>query len=92
MKRLAVLAVLGLFLGLALSILVTGYRDDSGDTDLSWRGSSYNRQMTACLERYADVARVYDFDKMSDRTDEQLSEITGVNDVIVGSCRRESGR
>jgi len=80
--------------GIGLVVLVAlctlwvadGFRNDNVDN--SWRPSAYNRQVTDCLEQYGDVARVYDFDKMSDRTNEQLSEITGVNADIIAKCRR----
>lgn len=62
--------------------------DPNDNVDNSWRPSAYNQEVTKCLEQYADVARVYDFDKMSDRTNEQLSEITGVNADIIAKCRR----
>ena len=66
--------------------IADGFRNDNVDN--SWRPSAYNRQVTDCLEQYGKVARVYDFDKMSDRTNEQLSEITGVDKGIIAKCRR----
>lgn len=66
--------------------IADGFRNDNVDN--SWRPSAYNREVTKCLEQYGDVARVYDFDKMSDRTNEQLSEITGVDKGIIAKCRR----
>lgn len=81
-----------LFFGVLLITVITanwivdGFREDNVDN--SWRPSAYNRQVTNCLEQYGKVARVYDFDKMSDRTNEQLSEITGVDKGIIAKCRR----
>jgi hypothetical protein len=81
-----------LFFGVLLITVVAanwvldGFREDNVDN--SWRPSAYNRQVTNCLEQYGKVARVYDFDKMSDRTNEQLSEITGVDKGIIAKCRR----
>jgi len=79
---------IGLVVLVALSVLwvADGFKNDSVDN--SWRPSAYNRQVTDCLEQYGKVARVYDFDKMSDRTNEQLSEITGVDKGIIAKCRR----
>lgn len=81
-------AGIGLVILVALSALwvADGFKNDSVDN--SWRPSAYNRQVTDCLEQYGKVARVYDFDKMSDRTNEQLSEITGVDKGIIAKCRR----
>lgn len=81
------IAVAGVAL-VALSALwiADGFRNDNVDN--SWRPSAYNREVTNCLEQYGKVARVYDFDKMSDRTNEQLSEITGISAGIIGKCRR----
>ena len=81
-------AGIGLVVLVALSVLwvADGFKNDSVDN--SWRPSAYNRQVTDCLEQYGKVARVYDFDKMSDRTNEQLSEITGVDKGIIAKCRR----
>jgi len=83
MKLIGVLLVM-VFVG----VLVLQVDNPNDNVDNSWRPSAYNREVTKCLEQYADVARVYDFDKMSDRTNEQLSEITGVNADIIAKCRR----
>jgi hypothetical protein len=80
--------------GIGLVVLVAlctlwvadGFRNDNVDN--SWRPSAYNIEVTKCIEGFSPVARVYDFDKMSDRTNEQLSEITGVDKGIIAKCRR----
>jgi hypothetical protein len=83
MKLIGVLLVM-VFVG----VLVLQIDSPNDNVDNSWRPSAYNREVTKCLEGYASVDRVYDFDKMSDRTNEQLSEITGVNADIIAKCRR----
>lgn len=66
--------------------IADGFANDKVDN--SWRPSAYNRQVTDCLEGYGKVARVYDFDKMSDRTNQELAEIVGLDADIVAQCRR----
>jgi hypothetical protein len=83
MKLIGVILVM-VFVG----VLVLQVGSPNDNVDNSWRPSAYNREVTKCLEGYASVDRVYDFDKMSDRTNEQLSEITGVNADIIAKCRR----
>lgn len=79
---------IGLVILVALSVLwvADGFKNDNVDN--SWRPSAYNQEVTKCIEGFTPVARVYDFDKMSDRTNEQLSEITGVDAGIIAKCRR----
>mgnify|MGYP001019838115 FL=1 len=86
MKRTIILLAVTILVSFFI-VKVVGHQEPDS-IDLTWRASAYNRDMTKCLEKYANVPRVYDFDKMRDRTDAQLSEITGVNDVIIASCRR----
>lgn len=81
------IAVTGVvFVALSALWIADGFRNDNVDN--SWRPSAYNLEVTKCLEQYGDVPRVYDFDKMSDRTNEQIAEIVGVDKGIVAQCRR----
>ena len=66
--------------------IADGFANDKVDN--SWRPSAYNRQVTDCISTYEPVARVYDFDRMSDRTNAQLAEITGVSVATINACRR----
>ena len=73
----------------ALAVVSTQtYRDSKQTVDTSWRASAFNRQVTDCIEKYEPVARVYDFEKMSDRDTAQLAEITGVREATIRACVR----
>lgn len=58
------------------------------EVKVDWRPSAYSLEVTNCIEQYEPVNRVYDFDKMSDRTNAQLAEIVGVSEATISKCRR----
>lgn len=69
----------------ALNVWAVTTRDEP---KVDWRPSAYSLEVTNCIEQYEPVARVYDFDKMSDRTNAQLAEIVGVSEATISKCRR----
>jgi len=86
LKRWLISIGLILVVGLSVWWVADGFQNDY--VDYSWRPSAYNLEVTKCIEEFTPIARVYDFDKMSDRTNEQLAEITGVSETIIAKCRR----
>lgn len=47
----------------------------------------YNTKVTNCIELSSSIPRVYDFYRMKDKTDIEVSSIIRVDKSIVNQCR-----
>lgn len=82
-KALCLVALIG---ALTIGFLV-GMAEDKAKNDTAWRKAAFNREMDGCLQRWNSIAKVYDYNKLKNVSDERLAQIIGTKVEYVRACR-----